>query len=467
MDADALAAVLQPQQQLIQQLIDQQQQQIQLQQQAAAAAAAANVPAVPPPVDPRIAIAVAAMNPAQAAAFAMFTDLIDRNTAEGRKMWTKGNTGFTKKFDGSSTELRAFLAHLELHAIEYNWDQLLFSITTGPNEVRSLIHEHGQISIEQVQAQAANTYVGLNTRMAQAAQQLHRFLSDSMDNATLLKLLDRQHQYVINGVPDGPSMLKVLLSMATVNTRATVAVLRNELSKLAPKMEELGSNITEFNVYINSVLTDLRANGATVDDLVPKLFSAYQETGDKVFDEHTQRLEGEWEENNLNMTVEQLMNHADGKYRTLVQKGTWKAPTKEGEKLIALTVAYEALVATAAKKNELEKITKDTPKKGNRAKGKAGKEWDWKMIAPTGNQPKAKTFRGKDYVYCPHHARTKWVLAEGHKDGCSFAKDAGEDKKKPKVPTKEERKYARALMNVMDEDEEDDNDEEDVEDEDL
>ena len=214
------------------------------------------------------------------------------------------------------------------------------------------MHEHGQITIEQVNEQAANTYIGLNTRMAHAAQQLYMFLSDTLDNATLLKLLDRQHQYTVNGARDGPSMLKVLLSIATINTRATVSVLRNELSKLGPKMEELGSNITAFNVYVNAVLTDLRSNGATVDDLVPKLFSAYQESGDKAFDDNIQRMESDWEENNVNMTVEQLMNYAEGKYRTLVQKGTWKAPTKEGEKLIALTAAYEAMVEKTKQKKK-------------------------------------------------------------------------------------------------------------------
>ena len=437
----------------------------QAQQQAAAAAAAIAAAALPPP-DPRIAAAIAAMNPVQAAAAAQYHELIDQETAEGRKQWASATTGLTTKYDGSAVGLRAFMAKLGLRARKNAWIPLLFSITTGPNETKSLILEHGQISIEQVNAQAAATYSGLPTRMNQAAEQLYEFLSDSLDDATLLKMMDRQYQYVVNGVLDGPSMLKVLLMITSINTRATVSVLRNELTKLPAKMESLGSDVTEFNAYVNSVLTELRAHGAQVEDLLTKLFGAYQTTDDKDFNDNIKRLESDWEENAINLTVEQLMNHADGKYRTLVQKGTWKAPTKEGEKLIALTAAYEAMVASTKKKDELDKVPTKIGKRGKEGRA-SSKEWEWKLVAPTGSQPKTKTFKGKHYVYCPHHAKTKWVLAEGHKDGCSLAKDAGEDKtKKTKLPTKEERKYARALMTVMS-DEEDDEGEEIILDEDL
>ena len=470
MDADALAAAAIAGANAAMQLQQQQMQaQLQLQQQAeaaaaqAAVAAAAAAAAAVPPVDPNIVAALAAMNPVQAAAAARYTELIDTETTDGRKLWNSATTGITPKFDGTATGLRAFLAHLGLRARKHAWTPLLFSITTGPNEVRSLIKEHGQITIEQVNAQAALTYSGLNTRMNQAAEQLFEFLSDSLDNATLLKMMDREYQYTVNGTLDGPSMLKVLLTITSINTRATVSVLRNELTKLPAKMETLGSDVTAFNAYVNSVLTELRAHGAQVEDLLTKLFGAYQTTDDKDFNDNIKRMESDWEENNLNITVEQLMNHAEGKYRTLLQKGTWKAPTKEGEKLIALTAAYEAMVATTKSKDELVKVPTEPKKKGKQGKG--SKDWDWKLVAPTGSQPKTKTFRGKNYVYCPHHAKTKWVLAEGHKDGCSLAKDTGDEKKKGKVPTKEDRAYARALMSVMEE--EDGEDDEAVEDEDL
>ena len=125
------------------------------------------------------------------------------------------------------------------------------------------------------------------------------------------------------------------------------------------------------------------------------------------------------------------------------------------------------MVASTKKKDELDKVPTKTGKRGKEGRT-SSKEWDWKLVAPKGSQPKTKTFKGKHYVYCPHHVKTKWVLAEGHKDGCSLAKDTGEDSKhkKTKVPTKEERKYARALMTVMS-DEEEDEGEEIILDEDL
>ena len=141
------------------------------------------------------------------------------------------------------------------------------------------------------------------------------------------------------------------------------------------------------------------------------------------------------------------MNLAGNKYKTMVLKKSWQAPTKEGEKLIALTAAYETLVKQRKGPDDVD----GQPATGKRGSGRAS-EWGWKLVAPTGTQPKTKTFKGKEYICCPNHPKTKWVTAVGHKDGCSLdakkkAKDAGATKEKG--ATKQDLKYARALMTVM------------------
>ena len=37
-------------------------------------------------------------------------------------------------------------------------------------------------------------------------------------------------------------------------------------------------------------------------------------------------------------------------------------------------------------------------------------KWAWKLQAPKAGQPQQKTFQSKEYIYCPHHETTKWVL---------------------------------------------------------
>ena len=80
-------------------------------------------------------------------------------------------------------------------------------------------------------------------------------------------------------------------------------------------------------------------------------------------------------------------------------------------------------------------------------------------MAPVGNAPKEKTFKGKVYVACPFHTNTQWVLKEGHVGGCrldpNFVKGidkmVDKDKKQPD-PSQKALKFAHALMVAMDQD---------------
>ena len=81
-----------------------------------------------------------------------------------------------------------------------------------------------------------------------------------------------------------------------------------------------------------------------------------------------------------------------------------------------------------AVEKKLIQVKKPTPKK--RAKGVAPTndgDWAWKGVAPKPGEPRTRTFRGKQYIYCDHGV-TKWVLEEKrgvkHKDACSKLKDA-------------------------------------------
>jgi hypothetical protein len=53
----------------------------------------------------------------------------------------------------------------------------------------------------------------------------------------------------------------------------------------------------------------------------------------------------------------------------------------------------------------------------------------WKLGPPKSGEPKTKKFNGRNYIYCPHHERTCWVLEinnEGieHRTGCKKMAEA-------------------------------------------
>ena len=59
----------------------------------------------------------------------------------------------------------------------------------------------------------------------------------------------------------------------------------------------------------------------------------------------------------------------------------------------------------------------------------------WKAIPPKAGEWHEKKFKGKEYIYCPHHGDTAWVLKTNsqnvdHKTGCTQANKIQEANKK-------------------------------------
>ena len=101
-------------------------------------------------------------------------------------------------------------------------------------------------------------------------------------------------------------------------------------------------------------------------------------------------------------------------------------------------------------------------RKGNKFKRNANiGEWAWKNKVPTGDQPKTHSFKGKDFIYCQYHPDTYgWVLAKGHQGGCTRApKETTPAGKEATTKPGKGNKYLKALIGIMQEDDEGEADE--------
>ena len=76
------------------------------------------------------------------------------------------------------------------------------------------------------------------------------------------------NKFTINEVPDGPLLLKVIIQLAHIDTRATVTVIRTRLSSLDAKMSQLQDIITEFNEYVKRQNFHRQAELTAVEDLL-------------------------------------------------------------------------------------------------------------------------------------------------------------------------------------------------------
>ena len=88
-------------------------------------------------------------------------------------------------------------------------------------------------------------------------------------------MLLKQDQYTINGTPDGPMFLKILISAVYIDTRATTSHIRATLSSLDEHLAKYDNNITKFNDFVSTQLSGLRARGEDTQDLLVNLFKAY------------------------------------------------------------------------------------------------------------------------------------------------------------------------------------------------
>jgi len=436
--------------------------------------AAANPPPAlgPPPVAPVFSLTPGLTNVA---------DPWDYQTSSGYKVFFQATAAIDTTFDGSQKNLKVFLEALKTKSTTFGWDDLCLNVPDTGGIDRDLLVQYGMLSVENIRAHAT-TYTGAETRAAQAATQLAVCLKTSISASTTLKLLLRSGEYTINGVENGPCMLKCLISIVTIETRATVSCVRSALKRLPELIQDVGSDITQFNLAVNGHLDTLRSVDETCDDLINGLFEAYQTASDSTFVDYVKQKEILWEEGTLNVNPAALMKLAEDNYKNRIVKRIWNKASKEETDLLALQAETARGVAQlVALQSSI--LAGETPAKQAMTKDKAASkknkpdrrnndgEWAWKHIAPTGNQDKTKTFKDKHYVACPFHGEVQWVLASGHVGGCrndpnykgSGTATGSSDKLTPNGDNKSRAKYIKALMNAMDAAGEDDDSQPDEE----
>jgi hypothetical protein len=335
----------------------------------------------------------------------------------------------------------------------YGWETIL-SIPTAIGTL-SLLTNHGQITIADIYHHAMY-YLNAPGRERQDAHHLKLFLGASLTDTFMMRVLAHKSQYIVGGVQHGPSLFSVIVSLVGLHSKATVAVINAALRRLPTKMEELGSNIEQFNEYVVTQCNELTSRGKTAQDLVSLLFEAYNTASHEEFKFYMrQKWQGILDGSTPELSAYEVMYTAEEYYKHRLTTGEWKENIKvetKGlvENAVLLRAEFEAYKAEVTDKYKKRAASRNNDKK-----------FAWKDVEPKGNEPHYKTVGHKDYVFCPNHESTKWVIAEKHKNGCT--KDPGwtfpmkgTTKARVTTPTLTptlkpvDKQYAKALMSVMD-----------------
>ncbi|CAB9523870.1 hypothetical protein SEMRO_1466_G275020.1 [Seminavis robusta] len=354
---------------------------------------------------------------------------------------------------------------------------ILEAISIGDGKTKSMVTEYGSITEAQVKAHAA-IYQKEDNRKRQAASMLEALVANSLEPDVYDELEQREDKYTIDVVPtggtdsvsriDGVMIFYQLIQMVCVDTKATVSNILDLLSRagLVQAMADAESDIQLFNRKVNGLIASLKSRQAGIPHLIAPLFKAYQKCEDKAFAQYFARKEELYEDGSLiGLKYSVLMRMASERYKIIKDKGEWKPETKEELDFMALTAKLE--------ERHKKQLTQQ-PIQGQRQGGRDRQgpnntgEWAWKGVAPKEGEPVEKKFRGKQYIYCPHHGSTKWVL-KINRQGVVHATNcrARQKEEKPKIamsattdegsttegsdytPTKKELLMAQALAAVI------------------
>jgi hypothetical protein len=368
---------------------------------AAARAAAAALVAGPPTF---------ALSPALASTNALLND----NTSEGIKIYNKATSPMETLFTGDSGSLRLFLAKVQQKSNQYGWHRVL-TITQG-GQPYNLITSYGMVELSSVRAQALALEAQAD-RDTQNSSQMHLYLKTSITDGLLGRVISHASDYTsATGFEDGPSLLKIIVTISHVDTRAQSGYIRQCLARLSITIlsDEYNCNIEKINEYVVVLEEGLAARGEASQDTMMNVQAAYEVCKDATFVRHTRDEYSRWEQG-ATMSLKDFMSSALTKYKTLKMKGLWEAPSPEQEQIIALTAAFSSLKAKASKvKGGPKDKTPGGPKNPKDGKSKGGRRnegvFAWKDVAPKSGDPLTKTFKGKTYHWCTNHENSQWTL---------------------------------------------------------
>jgi hypothetical protein len=376
-------------------------------------------------------------------------NIIDYTTPAGAKLFKAGTDPLPSTFDCTAVNLQLFLDQLKDKASIYAWTSIL------EVDSKNLIDHYGEITYDSVRYHAER-HVLSSTRMAQDSFMMYNCIMSSLSDDAQKQVRNRAMvtPFSIGGRGSGALLLKVIIMVSHVDTRATVTAVRTKLSSLDKAMRDHDSKVEDFNNHVLSLVAQLHARGEQTHDLLVNLFKGYKACKDSEFVEYIKKKEDMYEEGG-NIDYNQLMDWAINKYKARKEAGTWCQRTTEEETIIALQAQVKDLMKASIQSNRSDSQKSGTKmgqngKKTNKKVKKRTKREDWITIQPKGDEKTSKQVNGKTYHWCPNHkAWTRHTAAE-----CKGIPNSNQAKGTEKEKGSEAKlKLSKALAAISDDEE--------------
>ena len=339
--------------------------------------------------------------------------IIDYNTKEGISLYNSFTRSLYEDpadlFNVEAAGLQTFLALLQHRGNTSGWD---FDIPQDNANIHanlmSLLSNHGRFTMDHLDTYS-QAFIFQQSRAAQDNMMIVKCIIASLSLPGFRKIQVWHDSWHINGLPAYPLLIKVIIRESYIDTQATTRILREHLSSLPVKLDELKGDIDQLNAFVKVTEDQLLARNETTNDLLANLFKGYLSSRDITFRRYIEKKQEDYDDGTP-FTVDSLMNLASNKFKTLVEAGKWMAPTDEQAKIIALETKISQMNKKGSSNSPIKPPTKGNTVATSSKGGKGGKKpipswmtkWPGKDFVDAN---KTKVVEGRTYWWCKKHKR--------------------------------------------------------------
>ena len=353
-----------------------------------------------------------------------FQGNINPGTTEGQKLYLKATAPLptSERIAVVQSKVRQFMDMIETDSNDFAWGQLVNLIPVSPTEHKSLIYNYNEISLDKVKAQAHRIWGNCQATLATPfpfmrsvqpidpsnnpvhkeifflrvrSRMIAKRIQGSITPESWKVLLQQKDHFSWlnehgNYDHDGPTMLKLLISVVNPNTRVGVRDLRSEIRNAT--LAKFGHNVKSMLESMNGNYLQIIRKGQTHDNFEDDLFEALLTTKNLVFKNYIQRIQDEWEAGQ-DILPSELIATAIQKYNNMLLRGLWTQNETSESKLAAL----------ATRLKTVENNVRNSGSSSNTPSSSSGKKKygidEWRMV----KNGSTKIVNGTTYWWCPHH----------------------------------------------------------------
>jgi len=210
------------------------------------------------------------------------------------------------------------------------------------------------------------------------------------------RLLPFKNEIEHNNVVYAPLLHKKVMALTTIDSVATTKTLRSNLREITTYCATVKGNIELLHSYFDTNYSQIIVRGATVDDPVDILSTAYSVVPGTLFRLYIKNKADQYTDGTATFTHEELILLATNKYNLLVQTGEWGAAAGGNDKF-----SKTRWKKTDEKKGDQGGKKKNKKNTANKRKQKENEKWQ--RIPPKDDEPLDKKVKDRTFYWCKHH----------------------------------------------------------------